>query len=77
MHHGEAYRAGVNSNLQTVIFIHGFSEGSPGHSGKSILDGKKILLRGNGKLFWEVWLFLICSDNCQKIDKLFSLFINV
>ncbi|CAH1108300.1 unnamed protein product [Psylliodes chrysocephalus] len=38
LHHGEAYRAGVNSNLQTVIFIHGFSEGSPGHSGKSILD---------------------------------------
>ncbi|CAG9858889.1 unnamed protein product [Phyllotreta striolata] len=35
---GEARRVGVDRNLPTVIFIHGFSEGSPGHSGRTILN---------------------------------------
>ncbi|KAJ8929992.1 hypothetical protein NQ314_017268, partial [Rhamnusium bicolor] len=39
---GAARRAGVYSNLPTVIFIHGFSEASPGQSGMAVLDGKPI-----------------------------------
>ncbi|XP_056633142.1 probable phospholipase A1 magnifin [Diorhabda sublineata] len=35
---GDALKAGVNSSIPTVIFIHGFSEASPGHSGQTILD---------------------------------------
>lgn len=37
---GAAARAGVKPNVLTVIFVHGFSETSPGHSGKTIVDGK-------------------------------------
>lgn len=38
---GAAGKAGVQANLPTIIFIHGFSEISPGSSGKTIVDGKK------------------------------------
>ncbi|KAJ8923448.1 hypothetical protein NQ315_002007 [Exocentrus adspersus] len=35
---GAARRAGVNRMLPTIIFIHGFSEVSPGQSGRTVLD---------------------------------------
>lgn len=37
---GAAAKAGLKASLPTVIFIHGFSEISPGSSGKTIVDGK-------------------------------------
>lgn len=38
---GAALRAGLNPNWKTVIFIHGFTEPSPGESGLAILDGNE------------------------------------
>lgn len=36
---GNARKSGVNNKLKTVIFIHGFSENSPGPSSLSIKNG--------------------------------------
>lgn len=41
---GAARAAGVDSKLPTVIFIHGFSETSPGGSGRAIVDGNYSLV---------------------------------
>uniref|UniRef100_A0A6P7FU19 Pancreatic triacylglycerol lipase isoform X1 n=1 Tax=Diabrotica virgifera virgifera TaxID=50390 RepID=A0A6P7FU19_DIAVI len=38
MRSGYAEKAGIDKNLPTVIFIHGFSESSPGHSGRTVID---------------------------------------
>lgn len=52
---GAARKIGVDSATPTVIYIHGFSEASPGRSGRTIANGENLKFKKISNFFYLVF----------------------
>ncbi|XP_066137967.1 phospholipase A1-like isoform X1 [Euwallacea fornicatus] len=80
---GAARKAGVNPNWKTVIFIHGFSEISPGESGSTIAnaylsrsENYNIILLDWGNLASFPW-YRTATQNVKLVGKALGNFIKL
>ncbi|KAH1025755.1 pancreatic triacylglycerol lipase [Dendroctonus ponderosae] len=80
---GAARRAGVNPEWKTIIYIHGFSEPSPGESGRGIIDAYlakpenfNIILLDWGELAAFPW-YRTAVYNVKLVGKVLGNFIKL